>query len=94
MKNTLTLLLVVLSLTSCLTSKQKETTNLSNPNINSTETYNSGNQSTLSNVALNDNDTEVRKLAVSKLIIQSTLSNVALNDKDAEVRKLAIKRLN
>lgn len=48
------------------------------------------NEATLSYVAMNDDDNEVRKLAVGKLSSEATLSYVAMNDKDNEVRKLAV----
>ena len=50
-------------------------------------------QNMLSNVALNDKDANVRKVAVQKLTDQNTLSLVALNDKDVDVRKLAVEKL-
>jgi len=62
-------------------------------NVSDTKSNKFENQSTLSTVALNDSDVDVRKLAVSKLTIQSTLSTVALNDSDSEVRKLAVSKL-
>jgi hypothetical protein len=93
MKRTITLLLLILSLTSCLTTKHEEIRSQSFTVNSITDTNNYGNQSALSLVALNDKDAEVRMLAVSKSDLQSTLSNVALNDKDKEVRKLAVSKL-
>ena len=42
--------------------------------------------------ALNDKDTEIRKLAIARTTDQSVFRHVALNDKDPEIRKLAITR--
>jgi hypothetical protein len=93
MKKIITFLLLILSLTSCLTTKHEKIRSQSFTVISNTDSINYGNQSTLSSVALNDKDTEVRMLAVSKLNSQSILSKVALNDKDKEVRKLAVSKL-
>ena len=51
------------------------------------------NQQTISYVAANDKDPEVRKLAVEKSINQQTISYVAANDKDPDVRKAALQRV-
>ena len=42
--------------------------------------------------ALNDKDSEIRKLAIAKSTDQGVFRHVALNDKDPEIRKLAIAR--
>src|SRR5690554_1801239 len=94
MKRTISILLIIFSLTSCLTTKHEITRSQPVTNESNSKLNNESNQSTLSSVALNDKDIEVRKLAVEKLTIQSTLSSVALNDNDAEIRKLAVSKLD
>src|SRR5690554_6353773 len=87
------LFVILLILSSCATVKQeKEISQTTTIECNS-DSQDFKSQSTLSHIALNDRDSEVRKLAIKKLTTQSTLSHVALNDKDSEVRKLAIKKL-
>ncbi len=93
MKRTIAILLITLSLTSCLTRKHEEIRTQAIADVSNTESNNDGNPSTLSTEALNDSLNEVRKIADEKLTNQSTLSTVALNDDDAEIRKLAVSKL-
>ena len=94
MKWTITILLITLSLTSCLISNHSKVALNDNDNeVRKIAISNLTNQTTLSKLALNDNDSEVRKFAISKLTNQTTLSKLALNDNDSEIRKLALKRL-
>ena len=79
MKKTFAFLIIILSLASCRISIRHEiqggqqTVSFDNADM-------VDDQATISDVALNDPDPEVRKSAISKLTLQSTLSGVALND--------------
>ena len=44
-------------------------------------------------IALYDEDSEVRKLVLARITDQSVCKQIALNDKDPEVRKLALARI-
>ena len=52
----------------------------------------STNQSTISYVAVNDRDPEVRIAALEKSTNQSTISSVAVNDRDPKVRIAALEK--
>src|SRR5690554_8051921 len=68
------LFVILLILSSCATVKQeKEISQTTTIECNS-DSQDFKSQSTLSHIALNDRDSEVRKLAIKKLTIQSTLS--------------------
>ena len=51
-------------------------------------------ESVFKEIALNDKDIELRKLAMSRLNDQSVFKEIALNDKNLELRKLAMSLLN
>lgn len=61
------LLSVILSLISCVTTKHDEIKSRSISKVSDTESIYYENQPTLSSVALNDNDAEIRKLALKLL---------------------------
>lgn len=94
MKRAIVFLLFILSLTSCFSGKVEITKSHSVISESDRESNHNGNQATFSSIALNDEDSEVRKLAVKMLTLQSTLSSVALNDIDPEVRLLAVSKLD
>ena len=50
-------------------------------------------ETSLANLAYNDNDPVVRKQAVSRITNEAVLANIAYNDQDKSVRKLAVNRI-
>lgn len=94
MRKTNLFLLIVVLLTSCTSGIKCSIDTKLFSQVSYIEPQSYANQNTLSNIALNDENVDVRKLAVEKLTNQNTLSSVAMNDENGEIRKLALKRLN